>query len=145
MKKDKSNEFNIFERHLQSVGQHLTQPRKTILETFLKVDGHISAKKLYEKVSKVDGQISQATIYRTIKLLVECGLAGENEFAGDNKLYERIHGKEHHDHMVCTKCKKVEEFHNDSIEKLQEEVAQKHYFRITDHRMILFGICHECQ
>ncbi|MBT5259103.1 MAG: transcriptional repressor, partial [Nitrospina sp.] len=84
------------------------------------------------------------TVYRTMKLLVESGIASENEFADDRKLFEKTLGKEHHDHMFCTLCKKVSEFHNESIEKLQEDVAQEHLFEITHHRMTLFGVCDEC-
>ena len=138
-------EFNVLSEYLHSIGQFVTQPRKTILQCFLQIDGHISVKKLCGEVRKTDPQISPATVYRTMRLLVACGLAAENEFTGNIKMFERIHGKEHHDHMVCTNCKKVEEFHNDSIEKLQEEVAQDHSFEITHHRMTLFGVCSECQ
>lgn len=144
-KRYNSKEFKILEDYLQSVGQFFTQPRKIILESFLQIEGHISVKKLCKEVKKVDPQISQATVYRTMKLLVECGLASENEFTEDRKFFEKSHGKEHHDHMVCAKCKKVEEFYNDSIERLQEEVARINKFKITSHRMTLFGICSDCQ
>ena len=130
---------------MQSVGQFFTQPRKIILESFLQIEGHISVKTLWGEIKKVDPQISQATVYRTMKLLVGCGLASENEFSDDRKFFEKNHGREHHDHMVCAKCKKVEEFHNDSIERLQEEVARSHKFEMTSHRMTLFGICNDCQ
>ena len=144
-KRNNIKEFSILEDYLKSVGQFFTQPRKIILESFLQIEGHISVKKLCEEVKKVDPQISQATVYRTMKILVECGLASENEFTDDRKFFEKSHGIEHHDHMVCAKCKKVEEFYNDSIERLQEEVARSHKFEITSHRMTLFGICNDCQ
>lgn len=139
-----NKEFEILDDYLRSVGQFLTLPRKIILDTFLKVDGHVSVKDLCKEVKKKDSQISPATVYRTMKLLVESGIASENEFADDRKLFEKTLGKEHHDHMFCTLCKKVSEFHNESIEKLQEEVAQEHLFEITHHRMTLFGVCDEC-
>ena len=127
-----------------SVGQYFTQLRKITLESFLQIEGHISVKKLCEEVKKVDPQVSQATVYRTMKLLVGCGLASENEFSDDRKFFEKNHGREHHDHMICAKCKKVEEFYNDSIERLQEEVARSHKFEMTSHRMTLLGICKDC-
>jgi Fur family transcriptional regulator, ferric uptake regulator len=140
-----NKEFDLLDDYLRSVGQFLTHPRKIILESFLKVEGHISVKDLCKEVKKEDSQISPATVYRTMKLLVESGIASENEFADDRKLFEKIYGKEHHDHMFCTHCKKVSEFHNKSIERLQEEVAQEHSFEIKNHRMTLFGLCKECQ
>ena len=139
-----NKEFNILDNYLRSVGQFLTHPRKIILETFLDMDQHVSIKDLCLDVKKVDSQISQATVYRTMKLFVEAGIASENEFSDDRKLFEKSYGKEHHDHMFCTNCKKVSEFHNESIEKLQEDVAHEHSFEITSHRMTLFGLCNEC-
>jgi Fur family transcriptional regulator, ferric uptake regulator len=139
-----NKEFDLLDDYLRSVGQFLTRPRKIILETFLQVDGHVSVKNLCKEVKKKDSQISPATVYRTMKLLVESGIASENEFADDRKIFEKIHGKEHHDHMFCTHCKKISEFHNETIEKLQEEVAQEYLFEITSHRMTLFGVCNEC-
>jgi Fur family ferric uptake transcriptional regulator len=138
-------EFSILGDYLKSVGQFFTQPRKIILESFLQMEGHISVKRLCEKVKKADPQISQGTVYRTMKLLVGCGLASENEFIYGRKCFEKNHGREHHDHMVCAKCTKVEEFHNTSIERLQEEVARSHKFEMTSHRMTLFGVCNDCQ
>jgi Fur family transcriptional regulator, ferric uptake regulator len=139
-----NKEFDILDDYLRSIGHFLTYPRKIILETFLQVGGHVSVKDLCKEIKKKDSQISPATVYRTMKLLVESGIASENEFADDKKLFEKIYGKEHHDHMFCTNCKKVSEFHNKTIEKLQKEVAHEHSFVITRHRMTLFGLCNEC-
>ena len=139
-----NKEFKVLSNYLQSVGQFLTYPRKLILETFLKMDRHVSIKDLCIDVKKMDHQISPATVYRTMKLFIAAGIASENEFSDDRKLFEKTHGKEHHDHIFCTNCKMVAEFHNEQIEKLQEEVAREHLFVINDHRMTLFGLCSEC-
>jgi len=139
-----NKEFKVFDNYLRSVGQFLTYPRKIILEIFLKMDPHISIKDLCLDVKKIDPQISQATVYRTMKLFVLAGIASENEFSDDRKLFEISHGKEHHDHMFCTNCKRVAEFHHEPVERLQEEVAREHFFVINSHRMTFFGLCSEC-
>jgi Fur family ferric uptake transcriptional regulator len=142
--KSNNKEFNILNDHLRLVGQFLTHPRKIILETFLKMDRHVSIKDLCRDIKKVDSQISQATVYRTMKIFIEAGIASENVFSDDRKLFEKSYGEEHHDHMFCTNCKRVAEFHYEPIEKLQEEVAKEHLFVLNDHRMTLFGLCSEC-
>ena len=139
-----NKEFKVFDNYLRSVGQFLTYPRKIILEIFLKMDPHISIKDLCLGVKKLDPQISQATVYRTMKLFVLAGIASENEFSDDRKLFEKAYGKEHHDHMFCTNCKMIAEFHHEPIERLQEEVAREHFFVIKSHRMTFFGLCSEC-
>ena len=52
---------------------------------------------------------------------------------------------DHHDHIVCDSCGKVEEFFDDIIEQQQEKIAQKFGYKITDHSMYLYGICAACQ
>jgi Fur family ferric uptake transcriptional regulator len=46
---------------------------------------------------------------------------------------------------VCIQCGHVEEFHDDTIEDLQIEIALKHKFKLTDHSLCLYGICEACQ
>jgi Fur family ferric uptake transcriptional regulator len=134
-----------FSNFLKKNDLRLTQPRMTILKVFLQMKGHFEVEDVLAEVKKVDGMVSIATVYRTLNLLVECGLAAENTFADKAKKFEVAHEKQHHDHFVCNKCKKVEEFHHPLIESLQGEVAKKHEFSITSHIMTLYGVCSDCK
>ena len=142
---DKSPEFNIFKDFLRKNNYPFTQPRKTILRIFLQSEGHIDTQELYRKAKKKDSLISLSTVYRTMHLLVECGLASENTFGADTKYFEKVPGKKHHDHLVCTLCRKVEEFHHPLIEASQKEIAKQYQFLITSHEMTLFGTCGDCE
>ena len=142
---DKSSEFNIFKDFLRKNNYPFTQPRKTILRIFLQSEGHIDTQELYRKAKKKDSLISLSTVYRTMHLLVECGLASENTFGADTKYFEKVPGKKHHDHLVCTQCRKVEEFHHPLIEASQKEIAKQYQFLITSHEMTLFGTCSACE
>ena len=113
---NKSSEFNIFKDFLRKNNYPFTQPRKTILRIFLQSEGHIDTQELYRKAKKKDSLISLSTVYRTMHLLVECRLASENTFGADTKYFEKVPGKKHHDHLVCTLCRKVEEFQHPLIE-----------------------------
>ena len=99
---------------------------------------------LFEKTKSVDKNIGRATIYRAMNLLVESGLAQENSLIEDKKCFERVYGRKHHDHLVCTRCKKIEEFHHPMIERFQEKTAAKHQFNLISHHMTLFGVCQNC-
>ena len=142
---DKSSEFNIFKDFLRKNNYPLTQPRKLIFRIFLQTEGHIDVQELYRKAKKKDSLISLSTVYRTMHLLVECGLASENTFGADTKYFEKVPGKKHHDHLVCTLCRKVEEFHHPLIEASQREIAKQYQFLITSHEMTLFGTCSDCE
>ena len=142
---DKSSEFNIFKDFLRKNNYPLTQPRKLIFRIFLQTEGHIDVQELYRKAKKKDSLISLSTVYRTMHLLVECGLASENTFGADTKYFEKVPGKKHHDHLVCTRCRKVEEFQHPLIEASQKEIAKQYQFLITSHEMTLFGTCSACE
>ena len=90
-------------------------------------------------------QVGQATVYRTLKLLVESGLAETLDIGDGVVLYERKYGQLHHDHLICTKCGKRVEILDAVIEVRQAEVAAQYGFDLTQHRMILYGLCEACR
>ena len=137
------SEIQIFRDFLMITKSRWTPQRKRILEIFLKTTGHISADDLQKKVREVDPNIGIATTYRTLGLLVQCGLARENDDMG-GKSYEIEYQRAHHDHLVCVHCNKVVEFAHPMIEKLQIDVCEQHGFSLKSHKMVLKGICQEC-
>ena len=58
--------------------------------------------------------------------------------------YELQEGR-HHDHIVCVRCGKVEEFVDPEIEKAQREVAERFGYEMTDHSLVLYGVCEACR
>lgn len=60
-------------------------------------------------------------------------------------LYERAHGHGHHDHLICTECNGVVEFHDEALEKLQQRIAEAHEFEVSWHTHKLFGRCRGCR
>lgn len=123
----------------------MTGQRELIASTFFRNKGHVSAEELHGQVRKISAGIGFATVYRTIKLLSDAGLAKGRDFGDGFARYEPAIHKEHHDHLICTKCGRIVEFENDRIEELQQTVARKHGFRITDHKMELYGVCGTCR
>jgi Fur family ferric uptake transcriptional regulator len=120
-----------------------TEQRELILEVFLSTKSHVTAEELYQIVSKQYPMIGLATVYRTLNLLSECGLVQQRQFGDGQARYELVH--EHHDHLICTKCRKIIEFENEKIEQLQEQIAEQHGFVIQTHKHELYGICSDCQ
>jgi Fur family ferric uptake transcriptional regulator len=135
----------IIERFMSEKGLKSTRQRNLILDTFFQLDGHFSVEQLWGKVRELDPRVSVATVYRTMKLLAESGLAHAQNFGDGQTRYEPAVGREHHDHLICTRCGTIVEFENDRIEAMQEAVARKHGFRVTSHKMELYGLCRACQ
>jgi Fur family ferric uptake transcriptional regulator len=120
-----------------------TRQRELVLQTFLEAKRHVTSEDLYQAVRVKHTNIGYTTVYRTMKLLVEAGLATERHFDDGITRYEIE--QEHHDHLVCVKCGKIQEFESDSIERTQSEIAAAHGFEILRHRHELYGHCASCR
>ena len=131
-------------RYLKQRGLRLTEQRRTIVEAFFNAGGHVDIDTLYGLVKASDSRIGQATVYRTLKLLTESGLAQTSRFGGNATLYEPA-DTDHHDHLVCRSCGLIVEFFNEDIERLQDEVADTHGFKLETHKMELYGLCPKCR
>jgi len=129
--------------YLQRHGLKQTRQREAILEAFYAAPGHLTSEDLYEIVRTENPEIGAATVYRTLKLLVDAGIANASTFREGVTVYEPEH--HHHDHLVCLGCQEIIEFECDVIEKRQLEIAQAKGYRLTRHRHHLFGYCGNCQ
>lgn len=125
-------------------GLRSTRQRDTILDIFLSTRDHVTVEELYLKVRASHPGIGQATVYRTLKLFTEAGLAREMVLPDGQTRYEHQLDGEHHDHLVCTRCNAIVEFEDETIEQLQREIAQRHGFVLTGHRLQLCGVCPAC-
>jgi Fur family ferric uptake transcriptional regulator len=132
-------------RYMVQHGLKHTRQRSLIIDTFFATGGHLSVEDVLSKVREQDSKVSMATVYRTMKLLSECGLAHARNFGDGQTRYEAAIGRHHHDHLICTECGTIIEFENNRIEALQEMVARRHGFRVTSHKMELYGLCRSCQ
>ena len=135
----------VLSRYMAEHGLKSTRQRSLIIDTFFTLHGHLSVEELWSKVREQDAKVSVATVYRTMKLLQECGLAHARNFGDGQTRYEAAVGRDHHDHLICTRCGRIVEFENDRIEQLQDAVAKSHGFLVTSHKMELYGLCGDCQ
>lgn len=132
--------------YMRSKGLKVTRQREQILRTFIEVGKHVGIEELLWLVRQTSPGIGHATVYRTMRLFVEAGIAEERRFNSGASLYEHSEGDEHHhDHIICTSCGRIVEFENTEIERLQDEVAAELGFRLTSHKMELYGLCSACQ
>jgi Fur family ferric uptake transcriptional regulator len=134
-----------FEEYLQSRGKRITQQRRALVDFVFERHDHFDADELIDSLAgrrDVD-KISRPTVYRTLNELVEAGLL-RKMILGSRAVYEHDYGYPQHDHLYCQKCDKLIEFSSDELQDLREAVAREHNFRVTGHRLIITGLCHEC-
>ena len=126
--------------YVQDKRLNVTAQREAIVEMFLRTREHVSIDELLTKVRKRSPKVGYATVYRTLKLLVDSGLAVERQFGDGQARYEVV--GDHHDHLICTKCGLILEFEDDEIERLQEKIAARlGGFTVLRHRHELYGLC----
>jgi len=87
--------------------------------------------------------VSQATVYRTLKEFVDAGLLNCFQLDG-RSVYEHDYGYPQHDHLYCTHCRKLIEFQSETLSDLIVKVGDENGFRVTDHRLIINGVCSDC-
>jgi Fur family ferric uptake transcriptional regulator len=140
-----SEEQEVFLKHIQKKGLKRTSQRELILDVFLRTEQHLSNEDLYQLVKKEDPTVGQTTVYRTLKILTDAGLAREVRFGDGRTHYEHNYKHQHHDHMICSECGKIIEFFSAELEAIQDQMAAKHDFEITQHLLRMIGVCSECR
>ena len=123
-----------------------TIQREAILETLYNSDEHLTPESLHNLIQETypELKIGIATIYRTLSLLEESSIVTSLSFGSQGKKYE-LGAKDHHDHMICTKCNNIIEFVDEEIEQRQHKICESFDFQMLDHSMQIYGICKECQ
>jgi len=120
------------------------EDRFNILEVFLQTEKHLTSSELIKLLEENGYNFEPDFIRDTLKLMVRFGFAKKNRFNNGVVRYEHMHLGQHHDHMICTKCRKIVEFREDRLEDLQVQIATAHGFHMLQHKMDIYGICSEC-
>lgn len=129
---------------LRKRGLKATRQRDEIVRALKDSGAHVTVDELYQRVRRKNPRIGYATIYRTLRLLAESGWASARRFGDRTARFEhRIEG-EHHDHLICLQCGKIQEFENDRLEALQERIARQEGFLVREHKLELYGYCLGC-
>lgn len=131
-------------QELHKAGLKATLPRIHILEILENASKqHMSAEDIYRALLDKGQDISLATVYRVLTQFEAAELIIRHNFEGAHSVFELNQG-EHHDHLVCIGCGQVKEFHDETIEQRQREIAERAGYRITAHSLNIYGICSNC-
>lgn len=123
----------------------VTRTRMAVAEVFFDMEGHPGIEALIARVHRRHPGIGEATVYRTMRLLVEAGLAVPREFGEGFTRYEAIAELGHHNHLVCTACGQIIEFTDPAVEAIHQTVTERHGFLARDHRLEIYGLCRACR
>ncbi len=132
-------------KDLKDAGLKATAPRLKIISLFeaSKVR-HMTAEDVYKQLVAEGLDIGLATVYRVLTQFEQAGLLVRHHFESGKAVFELNEGQ-HHDHLVCLQCGRVEEFYDAEIEKRQHKVAQERGFAISEHALYLYADCKKAQ
>ncbi len=135
-----------FKQLLRDNGLKFTIQREVILEMLYSSDEHLTPESLHHLIQDKHPDLNTgiATVYRTLSLLEDSDMVTSLSFGAQGKKYE-LGAKDHHDHIICTKCGAISEFVDDEIENRQKKIAEELGFLIQEHSMQIYGICQPCQ
>ena len=131
------------QRDLKNAGLKATLPRLKVLSLFENSkERHLSAEDIYKVMLNAGEDVGLATVYRVLTQFEQAGLLVRHHFESGKAVFELNSGG-HHDHVVCVKCGRVEEFYDAEIEKRQESAAAKLGFTMQDHALTIYGMCNQ--
>lgn len=134
-----------FRRYLRDHRQPLTRQRDLVAEIVFLAEDHPSVDGIRRRLRERGEAVGIATVYRTLDLLVESGLVLAHDFGEGFKRYEPMPAQAHHEHLICERCGRVEEFANERLERMLPVIADEHAFQHRRHRVEVYGVCRECR
>jgi Fur family ferric uptake transcriptional regulator len=127
------------ERLCAQYGLRMTGQRRVIARVLSEARDHPDVEEVYRRAHAVDPRISLSTVYRTVNLFARKGILERHDFGRGRGVYEET-ARGHHDHLIDIATGRVIEFRNEHIEKLQEQIARDHGFKLVGHRLELYGV-----
>jgi len=131
-------------KDIRAAGLKVTLPRLKILNMLEGCKNrHLSAEEMYKALLEEGEEIGLATVYRVLTQFEAAGLVKRHHFEGGSSVFELNQG-EHHDHILCVKCGRVDEFYDEVIEERQAAIAREKGYKMTDHSLYIYGVCSTC-
>ncbi len=128
---------------LRDAGERVTRQRLLVADALTDLDRQVTAQELFDHLRRRHPRIGRATVFRTLEALAAAGVARRLEL--DGHVYGYVSCRpEHHHHLACDRCGRVEEIGEAYIRPVAERVAADLGFRIDDARLDFYGLCADC-
>ncbi|MDQ7842979.1 MAG: transcriptional repressor [Armatimonadota bacterium] len=128
---------------LRRHGRRMTVQRRAVLEAMAALGCAQDAEAIHQRARRAHGRLGLVTVYRTLEAFVAEGLA-ERVFFGDGRARYELQDRRHHHHLVCLGCGRVARLEGCRLPP-PPQLGRLHGFRVTAHRLELFGYCRDCR
>lgn len=141
--KVKAAAIEAFNRYLSQNKLRKTPERYAILEKVFDLNEHFSVESLHEALHSDGYHVSCTTVYNTLELLAEAALVRRRNFGGQTAQYEKISGLTNHHHLVCTRCGRVKEVKDQTLDATLSSLRFG-TFRPAYTDLYIYGVCSRC-
>jgi Fur family ferric uptake transcriptional regulator len=130
---------------LAEAGHRASAPRQEVIEAVASLGCSVTAREVSDLLRERGSGVGLASIYRALDLLERLGLIKRFDVGEGIARYEPAHpGGEHHHHVVCDTCGKVEQFEDSALERVIHRLSDKVSFEVAAHDVTLHGECPDC-
>lgn len=130
-----------FKQFLKGEKHRITPERFEVLDAALEYKGHFGADDLYVQMKTHDSNVSRATVYNTLELLAKSEIIAKRNFGDGKSHYEGSFERKNHDHLICTSCGAIKEFHHNGIDKIVSQISEELGFEESGYSFTIFGKC----
>ncbi len=142
---DSASALSAFRTYLRDQNLPVTLQRLAIADVVLSATDHLSAEEVATAVRARGSNVGTATVYRTLDVLIASGLVVERDFGEGFRRFEPARDVPQHEHLLCTSCGAVIEFRDERLDRITTLHAEAHGFARQRHRLVIYGVCAECQ
>lgn len=122
----------------------MTKQRLIVAEALARQTRAVSALELHERIRPKHPRLGLATVYRALEAQVQDGMATRFERAGHVSAYFACE-PDHHHHLVCMRCQKVEVIAEDVLQPLMRFMRDRHDFQVDHAALDIYGLCGLCR
>lgn len=134
-------------RAFASAGLRNTKPRRVIAHTLAEhaaEETDFGAEELWRQLQDHEARPGRATLFRSIDILSELGILDRIELA-DGAVRYRVCGSEHHHHLICNRCRHIQEVNVCLSQTQLDDVAAATGFTVDRHVLEVYGLCADCK
>ena len=129
---------------LEDAGYRLTEPRRAVAEMIAGRDGHFTAAELVEEARTLHPGLGRATVFRALDLFASLNLVERVDLPAGDHAYVACE-QAHHHHAICTRCGRSLDVDDTGLAEVLADIGRRSGFRVSAHRLELFGLCAACQ
>jgi Fur family ferric uptake transcriptional regulator len=120
--------------------------RRAVVDFLGRRDCCVSAQELHDGLRGEGRTVGIATVYRVLDQLAALRLVHRVDLGEGVARFEAAQpGGEHHHHLVCDDCGRVEAFSDPALERALSRVAGARGYDLEAHDVVLRGACGDCR